>query len=172
MAGEIREIPRHGRIRTPEYFRTIDESYVVELGAPYPFRLHDPEQARFMQITLCLRWQTPQFFRECRTFAKSRKQRFGATSHGRKGLVLRIRPQGLACARLSTNTRHLGSLTISPVALPWDSTDRKNEGSPRFVRRIETSLTGRHDLAIVYRLINQLRRGRRSPSIENNGETD
>ncbi len=115
MTRKVRQIPRYGRIRAPEYRGAINQGYIIEFGASYPLRLHDPEQARVMQIALRFRRQAPQFFRARRTLAKSWQECLGALNHSRESLVVRIRPCGLACAWLSTNTRHVAFLAISPV---------------------------------------------------------
>jgi hypothetical protein len=59
-----------------------------------------------MQIAFSFRRQTAQLFGAHRAIAKSRNERPGADNHLRKGAVT-IPLDLLACAWLSTNTRHL-----------------------------------------------------------------
>jgi hypothetical protein len=92
MTCKVRQIPRHGRIRAPEYRGAIDQRDIVKFSAANPLRLHDPEQARLMQIALGLRRQASQLFRARRAIPKPRKQHLGALNHRRKSLVVRIRP--------------------------------------------------------------------------------
>jgi hypothetical protein len=69
-----------------------------------------------MQIALGLRRQAPQFFRTRRTIAKPWKERVSALDHGHESLIGHVRPCGLACAWLSTKTRHLPFLAVSSAA--------------------------------------------------------
>jgi len=60
MACQIGEIPCRRRIALTERVGAIDQRDVIEFGAAYPLRLHDPKQAGVMQIAFGLRRQAPQ----------------------------------------------------------------------------------------------------------------
>jgi hypothetical protein len=173
MTGKVRQIPCDRRIRTPEYFGAVDERDIVELGAPDPLRLQDPEQASVMQITLGLRRQAPQFFRTRRTIAKPWKERVSALDHGRESLIVHVRACRLACTWFSTKTRHVPFLAVSAAAPRPDPVDQNRQRCLSFVRWTGNPLDRPKLLGDCYRVNKQLRRGRRSPSIEINGwETD
>ena len=72
MAGQVGEIPRHGRIRLRQRIGAINQRDIIQLGTAHAFGLHDPEQASIMQVALCLRRQPPEFFGPGRTISQSR----------------------------------------------------------------------------------------------------
>ena len=89
MAGEVGKIPGHRSVGLPQGIGAIDQRDIVEFGSADPFGLHDPEQARIMQIALSLRREAPQLFRSRRAIAQLRNQRPGAGDHN--GMVVMAR---------------------------------------------------------------------------------
>jgi len=115
MAGKVCKIPGHRRVADSQYLCAIDQSDVIKLRATNSLRLHDPEQASFMQIPLGFRWQATQLFGPRGTIAKLRNECSSPADHGCIGPAIGISSQNLASAWLSTNTRHELHLRLTAV---------------------------------------------------------
>ena len=152
VACQIGEIPGHRRVGLPDRIGAIDQRDIIEFGATYPLRLHDPEQTGVMQIAFGLRRQAPQFLGPGRAVAQLRNERLGAGDHGRIGAVVRA-PAPRAGLRLVSDQhppfrvpRYLARRVV------WQMRPIEIARLRRH-RAAKARLTGRRYLVIVYRLI-------------------
>ena len=114
VARKVGKIPCYGSISLRQRVGTIDQRDVVEFGAADALGLHDPEQARIMQIAFGFRRQSPQRFGFGSALAQRRNQCPGPCDNG--GVAVRARSGGRTCIWPAAVSRHERFLARSVVA--------------------------------------------------------
>ena len=141
MAGEVGKGPGHGGIALPDRVGAVDQCDIIEFRAADAFRLHDPEQAAFVQFAFGLLGKAAQLFRTRCTLAQPRRQRCGARNHRCVDTAVGIRTRGRACICLQTGSCHLAVLPNAPATRY--TPDLLYASVRRSVVRFECRLTNR-----------------------------